>query len=113
MLLKSIFTSLALGLFMFSATANADIKEPYDNARNEIRKYIAHLDIELPNDAEKVLTINFMLNVDNEIIILSTSDKALDDAIKAGLNYKKMKSKALVQNQVYNLPIRLSYISFQ
>ena len=44
---------------------------------------------------EAKIYITFMLNNDNEIVVMSTSDKSLDAKIKNTLNYQEIKSTLL------------------
>jgi hypothetical protein len=105
--LKSFFASLVLTAFVYNAQAASLTDPTTKDVRVEIRELIKDLDLLSNISGEKVIKINFMLNTDNEIIVLSTSDKSLDNILKSNLNYKKIVSSELEQNKVYSIPVRL------
>jgi hypothetical protein len=106
--LKSFLASIAFIAIVFTANANSSADPFTKDVRVEIKELIKDLNLSsILSDGENVVKINFMLNTDNEIIVLSTSDKSLDNVLKSNLNYKKIRSSELEQNKVYSIPVRL------
>lgn len=106
-LFKSIFASAVMMAFVFSANANNLTNPKTTDVRVEIKELIKDLDLTSYVDGEKVVKINFMLNTENEIIVLSTSDRTMDKVLKSTLNYKKVNDADIEQNKVYSIPVRL------
>lgn len=50
-------------------------------------------------------TINFLLNSEGQLVVISTGNAKNEGAIKNALNYKELKDKSLNVNQIYTLPI--------
>ena len=103
---KSIFASIVLCFVLLSANA-ASLSDPNKTTGIEIKEYLDQYIASASIVKERTLVINFMLNNENELVIVSTSDKSYDSLIKSSLNYKKIKSKRLEQYKPYNLRVRL------
>ena len=102
---KSILLSTLFAFVLGTASANTN---PVNNsARNEIKTMIqkANLVANLKNDV--TVNVTFMVNDNNEMIILSTDQENLDRDIKYTLNYKKLKSSDMKVNVKYTLPVNL------
>ena len=102
---KSILFSALFALVLGTATANTNPET--NTARNEIKTLIqkSNLAGNLKNDV--TVHVTFMVNANNEIIIMSTDQKDLDSSIKSTLNYKKLKSSDMKVNVKYTLPVIL------
>lgn len=59
------------------------------------------------SNADAKIYITFMLNNDNEIVVISTSDKTLDLKIKDALNYQELKSTYLEKGKKYVIPFSI------
>ena len=102
---KSILLSALFAFVLGTATANTNPETT--TARNEIKTMIqkANLVANLKEDA--TVNVTFMVNDNNEMIILSTDQENLDSRIKSTLNYKKLKSSDVKVNVTYTLPVIL------
>ncbi|MEL6122109.1 MAG: hypothetical protein AAFQ02_04720 [Bacteroidota bacterium] len=101
----SLGLSVALGATSFAAAVPAS-KKPQGVAVEKIQKIIDQLDLERSDVATSTVKLKFMVNENNEIIVLSTGDSKIDGLLKGNLNYKSIDSGALVPYKVYILPIR-------
>ena len=105
----SSFIFSVLFIAIVSTTSNANTIGGTPNAgsdyKTEITKTLNKLD--LSDKVGEVFNIKFMINSDNELIIVSTSVPDLDETVKAALNYKKVQTGNLVQNQIYTVPVRV------
>jgi hypothetical protein len=54
---------------------------------------------------EAKVNITFIVNNQNELVVLTTNNHLFDDSIKSLLNYKKIVLSDLKQNTVYTLPV--------
>lgn len=110
--INSWFASLAL-VILFSAASQASTftpeiyppisKEP-TSIKEQVQNYLQGIDLKQLDEEKKVL-VDFMLNAKGEILILSTNDSRLDNAIKSRLNYKTISNHDLEVNKTYTLPI--------
>lgn len=76
--------------------------------KTQMTSYLSELNILDSKEAPTRILVDFMINDNLEIIVLSTSDKEHDAAIKRMLNYKTLASKALNSFEKYTLPIVFS-----
>jgi hypothetical protein len=88
--------------------ANNDIdkrKEEGKTLRTEIIKLIGNYNPEKTVSAD----VNFMINRKGEIIVLSvtSSDRDLENYVKATLNYQSVKKVAAKRMKVYKLPLKI------
>ena len=103
---KLFFAALYILLLSTALQANP-IPEKTNQLRFEIANLIQNIDLGSAMGQEEVIHLNFTVNSKNEIIVLSTSNEKLDSRIKSELNYKEIKTKDIVQNKVYTLPVRM------
>lgn len=103
---KSWLLSLILFAFVSSSTFAV---ESVANDPNSFHKQIHQLlkNVDLENNEEKVVYIDFMLNDKAEIIILSTTDENMDLTLKSALNYKVIKTNELSYFKRYTVPVRI------
>ena len=100
--------SLLLAAVIFSSTnawASADNKEPktFKSTFTSVMKSIDLNDYNIPSDR---LYIEFMVNDDQEIIVLSTSSQELDNVIKERANYKKIE-QTLTPFEKYTIKVSI------
>jgi hypothetical protein len=73
--------------------------------RNEIKELIQNASLQY-GETES-LVVNFLINSENEIIVVSTNDKKNESAIRSALALKKVKGSDLTKNKLYTLPIQI------
>lgn len=97
-LTKSILALLFVGTLTFSA--NAKEVAPENNLKQELSSLMSG--ISLPEGENFEAEVEFLVNEDNEIVIVSvdTEHEFLEDLIKYKLNYREVKSEAAVPNKV-------------
>lgn len=103
---KVILLALAF-VFAGSLTAFANTN-PISNPseiRDQIKNMVSTIDVsDMISDEERV-EVQFIVNNNNEIIVLNVNDETFDGRIKQRLNYKKVDSEDVVKNKIYSLPI--------
>lgn len=101
---KNVF--LMLGLVVFSTMMFASPKNNIINSEGkQIQKMLISNNIMTAVDKDTKVNISFLVNGQNEIIVLSTNNQDLDQAIKSALNYQKISVSELEYNTVYTLPV--------
>lgn len=106
---KIIFSLVLFVSFTFAAVANSPLIEVEKTPQSfeiVIKKLIQDVDFDLKDLNHTTVNISFLVNNENELIVLSTDDKSIDATLKSTLNYKKVNSKELKRNTVYVIPIR-------
>ncbi len=102
---KIFFVAIICALFTsVSAFANSGDANPTD-IRNEIVTLVSTIDF---SDMEKTYErtyVQFIVNSDNEIVVVNVSTKEMAARIKSKLNYKKLKTEDVKQNQIYTVPV--------
>ncbi|MBK8700785.1 MAG: hypothetical protein IPN29_15080 [Saprospiraceae bacterium] len=76
-----------------------------EKVRNEVAKHILKADWQ--NVGTKSFLVTFLINSNNEVIVSSTSDKALDEKIKNVLNYQKLNVDGVKPFELYTLPVTI------
>jgi len=105
--LKSYFaTFLFVGFFAFSSFANNTPSEKPETVNVQISKLLKGMEVENVENT-KTIYVDFMLNDKAEIIVVSTSDKDLDDTLKSKLNYKKIEAPQLDRFKKYTIPVKI------
>ncbi len=102
---RSIFLTALFAMILGTATANTDPETK--TARNEIKQLIQKSNLAENLEADITVNVTFMVNAKNEIIIMSTDQKKLDNRLKSTLNYKRLKSSDMKINVAYTLPVTL------
>tara|TARA_Y100000385_G_scaffold8564_1_gene9013 strand:- start:57 stop:392 length:336 start_codon:yes stop_codon:yes gene_type:complete len=103
---KAFFLS-SLFLFAIAGSAfanNADLTPSKDLAK-KIQTELSRVDLDYTQLNGETLKIRFMINERQEIIVLSTDNKKLDNTIKDALNYDRLESKELKPFEVYVVPV--------
>lgn len=109
--LKTIFTMLAISLATTFST-NASEKTPSEITK-EIRKEIISIlgsKISLELKESSTAEISFLINNDNEIVIISVNSKIenLNAFVKQKLNYKKIALRGVKKGEVYKMPLKIT-----
>jgi hypothetical protein len=109
--LKTIITILAISLVTtFSTTASENKPSKItQKLRTEIVSMLGNevlLELKTPATAK----ISFMINNENEIVIISIDSKIeeLKSIIKSKLNYKKVTVKGIEKEEIYIIPLRVN-----
>jgi len=98
--------TLILAAFTFFATFSASAESNPDNSTSsEIRTLLKQTFSENDISGEMKLHITFMLNEQNEIMVISTSGNILDREIKSRLNHQIIQSTDLKKGHKYTLPV--------
>lgn len=104
---KIVFSLLMAVAFLAPNFANTNPVENKDSkALEEIKEIILDIDFDQDNMTIKKAKIFFMVNSNNEVIVLQTSSDEVDSIVKRNLNYKTLENRDLKVNLVYTLPIR-------
>ncbi len=102
---KLFFVAIICALFTsLNASANSGDSNPTD-IRSEIVSLVSKIDI---SDMEKTYErtyVQFIVNADNEIVVVNVSSKEMASRIKSKLNYKKLKTADVKQNEIYTVPL--------
>jgi len=102
--------SWLLSFFLFSIiTVSAFATDPVVKEPVTVNKQFYKLlkGVEAQVERSSVVYIDFMINEKAEIIVLSTSEKELDHALKSRLNYKTLKAGDLEYFKKYTIPVRI------
>ena len=101
-----IFSFLLVGLFSFtSLTANTPIEKTKTSLSKVFQKHLKNVNLDDYQIKDKRILVDFMVNERAEIIILSTSNKELDETIKSKLNYKTVDAGNLEYFKKYTVPV--------
>lgn len=103
--MKKVFVALAF--IAVSGMAFANNVNPTKAQGAELRSEILSLigTPQLDDSMEERVIINFTVNSQNEVVVLSTSNAQLDGYIKSRLNYKQVTTSDVVINERYTLPL--------
>lgn len=100
----SLAASLAVSSFATAVPAT-----PTNNTNSttvaQIHKTIQKLSRDIDQKDLDQVQLKFMVNENNEVIVLSTSDADIDGFLKGALNYKSIKGNDLTPYKIYILPI--------
>ena len=96
-------------LFVSTLSLKANITEP--TGKNlELRTEIVNLlnQANLTSEMTQSITINFLVNANHEVVVISTSNEIVEESIKNTLNYKSIKTSDYEVNKIYTLPIKIA-----
>lgn len=99
---KLLFALLALSI---STASFANSDPDYPTVGEEIKALIQEANIDF-KDTDRVL-INFLINSDSKLIIVSTTDRENESSLRSVLNLKKVNKGDLETNTIYTLPIQV------
>lgn len=71
----------------------------------EIKSILQNLDLDYSKIENQTIKVKFMVNTENEIIVLSTGESELDKTLKSALNYKEIDAEGLKAYSVYVVPV--------
>ena len=100
-------TAVAL-ISTFSLTANPyglDEKTTGSTTVKEIKELIQDMDLDYLKLEDQTIKVQFMLNAEDEIIVLGTDDESLDQRIKSHLSYTHIKENDLESYKIYIVPV--------
>lgn len=101
--IKSLFAAFAFALL--STATFAYTPTTLDDLRSEIADHLSSIDISQMAIESQTLQVKFVVNEENELIVLSVDDKKLDNTIKNKLNYQKLSTEGVEKNTVITVPI--------
>jgi phosphoserine phosphatase len=61
----------------------------------------------LTSEMAQSITINFLVNANREVVVISTSNTSTAESIKNTLNYKTIKTSDYEVNKIYTLPVKI------
>lgn len=111
--LKSFFVALSICCFALTSfaapffTINPASPNETKALSEEVSAYIKNIDIAALNLGEDKFHINFIVNNENEIVVMSTSNEDFDRIFKSALNYKSVKADGIERFKVFTLPVTL------
>jgi len=70
----------------------------------QLLKYLEKID-QTDLSEDKTVIVHFIINSDQEILVISTNDETFDKRIKSTLNYKTLDNHGLSVGGTYVLPI--------
>jgi hypothetical protein len=105
MKISKFFFVAIFSLALFVGSAYAEKPALSADVKKEISKKLNSLD--LTRMSGESFAINFMINSENQLVVVSTSDKRVDESVKSMLNYMKIADHNLETNKLYTIPIRV------
>ena len=109
--LKTIITVIAISLStVFTATATE--KNPTKLKKTLRTEIVSLLGDKIPLEIDKSYSaqISFMVNNNNELVVISVESKltGFNNYAKNRLNYKKINLKNIKKGEVYRMPIKIN-----
>jgi len=107
--MKTLTKSLLALLFVCALTITSNAKDiaPENTLKKELHSMMS--DIKLPQGEDFEATVKFLVNEDNQIVIVSvdTNDSFVESLIKTRLNYQKIKSEEATPNKINKVKFTL------
>jgi hypothetical protein len=102
----TLFFAALLCAFFSSVTTYANTPENNPNEmRQEIMKLVSQIDVsDIVSEYDRTY-VKFIVNSNNEIVVVNVSSSEFDSRIKSKLNYKKLKTQDLQRNEIYTVPV--------
>lgn len=72
---------------------------------NQISSLISKVDFSSIKSDIKNLTVKFIVNNDNEIVVLDVSDEKFETPIVSKLNYQKVDAQGIEKNKLFLIPV--------
>jgi len=110
---KSVFSlALAATLCAPSFANNVDFgpEKAKKSVTTDIKDMIQRMDIDFTKISEETIKIKFMVNDQNELIVISTGESNMDQSIKSALNYQEVAADGLKPYSVYVVPVTLKKV---
>jgi hypothetical protein len=103
---KLFFAALLCAFFASVSTAYANTPDTNpDEMRKEIVKLVSQIDVsDIDSDYSRTY-VQFIVNSENEIVVVNVSKSEFDQRIKSKLNYKKLRTEDVKQNEIYTVPV--------
>ncbi len=102
---KVFVLSLMFALFgTVSSYASSPTTSP-DEIRKEILSLVKGMDLTAMQGNSERVQIQFLVNNNNEIVVLNISESDFDSRLKDRLNNKKINSDGVVKNKIYSVPV--------
>lgn len=104
--------TLAIALLFSSSIlateGKTETNDPETKACAQIGKLLKNPSFTLEEDQELSAWVRFMVNDENEIVVLSvrTDDESLERYVKAKLNYQDIAGSGLEYGKTYEVPVR-------
>lgn len=74
--------------------------------RTEVGNYLKEANL---NSEETLsISINFLVNANHEVVVISTSNINIENAVRNSLNYKTIKTSNFEVNKIYTLPVKIT-----
>ena len=108
--LKTIITIIAISLSTVFSLAATE-KEPTNTNKSLRTELVSLLGDKIPLDIDRSYSaeISFIVNNNNEVIVISIDSKVSSFVkyAKTRLNYKKINTKNIKKGEVYRMPIKI------
>ncbi len=106
-IILSTILSFGLSIIAFATTPNHIVETSTSTSKTytKIKNIVKNIDFDMKSLQDQTVKVRFMINADNEVVILHTNNDEADYLIKRTLNYKEIKENDLAVNKVYILPI--------
>jgi hypothetical protein len=108
--LKTIITIIAISLSTVFSVAATE-KEPTNTNKSLRTELVSLLGDKIPLDIDRSYSaeISFIVNNNNEVIVISIDSKVSSFVkyAKTRLNYKKINTKNIKKGEVYRMPIKI------
>lgn len=113
--LRLFFLALSIFCFATASFANnpvgdvptATSKSETKAFSKEIAGFIKNIDADAIAGNNETVHVNFIVNNNNEIVVMSTSNENYDGVFKGALNYKAVKAIGIQKFKVFTLPVTM------
>lgn len=102
---KVFVLSMFVALFSSFQSFATNPESNTDELRKELMELVEDIDLSSMDVSTERVGIQFVINANNEIIVLLVEDSPIASQIKAKLDHKTIESKGAQINQIYTLPI--------
>ena len=103
MKIQKIILSICASMLLMVSIAEAN-SNPKLTWKHQFVSYLSQMGLAQKTDADKIM-IDFMLNDNDEIIVLSTNETKLNEVLRLRLNYKKIDGESFETFKKYTLPV--------
>lgn len=106
--LNVLFTMFLLVSSSIFMTASAADTKPTGDLKTQVSNMLNKIQFEADDlDGAMEFSVNFIINDNNEIIVLSTNGAKYDIAVKNALNYKKVNLESYKMNTTYQVSVKV------
>lgn len=103
-IVQSFLTVVFFALLTQVSTAS-DLPSNVKPVRTQIQSLLKGIEYDKFVNKETKFNLSFLINAQNEIMVVSTNNQNLDDVLKSTLNYKKISMNDLEYNKIYTIPV--------